>query len=591
MDLTRRYAGTAEPLPGGSTDRLAQDGLAAFRAELFFDPRLRDASGDNLLRAAEHLHNLLREWRAVAGDPRRQPLGPRPEPLRGLHALLPVDEATLLAAPDAVQRAWSTQPLPASAMLAAPWLDGIPSADAAGRLRVSWSEVAGATDYRLEWDESAEFTAARLAFEGPDRTAMVVLPASCADAFSFRVRAQRFGEPSSWSNTRVHRLRQAFVPCTQASLPELRLSALAGSPGPEAALISWSPVPPATGFAPGTRFRVETAGDALFQSARVAAESTALQLALPELRTGLAYYRVRALLGDAAGPWSNALAFGPTGSGRPLLTPPDAALDGARTLAVHRALLRLCAARGDLLGLLALPRHFGAPEVLDYIARLTGAEADALSYGALYHPWTARAPGADGAQREVEFRPPEGAAAGRLAATALAGGAWISSSNQPLAGVLALDPPLSDAQAAQLDGQQVNLVRRGPRDFALANDQTLSRSNDTRPVTVRRLLILLKRLALREGAAYVFEPLTSDFPDRVRHRFQRLLSHMHVRGAFEGEDADEAFRVVVDTVNPPRSLDLGRFIVELRVAPSRPLSFLRVRLVQRGPRELAVGEA
>jgi phage tail sheath protein FI len=157
--------------------------------------------------------------------------------------------------------------------------------------------------------------------------------------------------------------------------------------------------------------------------------------------------------------------------------------------------------------------------------------------------------------------------------------------------VLALDPALTDGQRRALTELQINLVCRDPRGFALINDETLSRTADTRPVSVRRLLILLKRLALREGAAYVFEPLTSDFPDRVRHRFQRLLSNLHLRGAFQGENAQDAFGVVVDaSINPPRSLDLGRFVVELRVAPSRPLAFLRVRLIQSGPQELAVGE-
>jgi phage tail sheath protein FI len=77
----------------------------------------------------------------------------------------------------------------------------------------------------------------------------------------------------------------------------------------------------------------------------------------------------------------------------------------------------------------------------------------------------------------------------------------------------------------------------------------------------------------------------------VRHRIERMLSALHLRGAFSGLDADEAFRVVTDaSVNPPQSLDLGRFVVELRVAPSRPLAFLRVRLLQRGPQELLVSE-
>jgi hypothetical protein len=43
-------------------------------------------------------------------------------------------------------------------------------------------------------------------------------------------------------------------------------------------------------------------------------------------------------------------------------------------------------------------------------------------------------------------------------------------------------------------------------------------------------------------------------------------------------------------VNTPRSVDQGRFIVELRVAPSLPMTFLTVRLVQSGDRLLVLEE-
>jgi phage tail sheath protein FI len=44
------------------------------------------------------------------------------------------------------------------------------------------------------------------------------------------------------------------------------------------------------------------------------------------------------------------------------------------------------------------------------------------------------------------------------------------------------------------------------------------------------------------------------------------------------------------SVNTQDDQDAGRFIVELRVAPSRPLQFLTVRLVQSGG-QLSVSEA
>jgi phage tail sheath protein FI len=98
---------------------------------------------------------------------------------------------------------------------------------------------------------------------------------------------------------------------------------------------------------------------------------------------------------------------------------------------------------------------------------------------------------------------------------------------------------------------------------------------------VRRLLILLRRLALRRGAAYVFEPNSDTFRRLVQRGFEAMLDSMFMQGAFAGGTPDTSFQVVTDTsLNTPQSVEQGRFIVELRVAPSLPMTFLTIRLVQ-----------
>ena len=116
-------------------------------------------------------------------------------------------------------------------------------------------------------------------------------------------------------------------------------------------------------------------------------------------------------------------------------------------------------------------------------------------------------------------------------------------------------------------------------------------SGALRPLNVRRLLILLRRLALREGPAFAFESNSDALRRRLRLRFERFLTRMFERGAFAGSRPAEAFDVRTDAaVNPPGSVDRGRLVVELRVAPSRPLAFLTVRLVQRDGAGLIVVE-
>ena len=52
---------------------------------------------------------------------------------------------------------------------------------------------------------------------------------------------------------------------------------------------------------------------------------------------------------------------------------------------VQQALLRMCAARGDLFAVLSVPAEYRENELLTHAGKLT--ETATLSYGGLYHPW------------------------------------------------------------------------------------------------------------------------------------------------------------------------------------------------------------
>jgi phage tail sheath protein FI len=64
-----------------------------------------------------------------------------------------------------------------------------------------------------------------------------------------------------------------------------------------------------------------------------------------------------------------------------------------------------------------------------------------------------------------------------------------------------------------------------------------------------------------------------------------MLDEMFVRGAFAGSSPATAYQVVADeSLNTTQVVDQGRFIVELKVAPSLPLTFLTIRFIQTGDR-------
>lgn len=580
--------------------RLERDGLAAFDAGLFLDEELAPLYQGSLLLEAEHRHDM------------------RSLPLCGVHALVPLGEVSIVAVPDAVHRGWTRELPPEEDPLGGPELLVIGDADSAGRYPIDWTDVAGATAYRLESDADPAFRRPAVVYAGEETQAPLVLPPACPREVWLRVRAEREGEIGPWSNTRGARLPEEPFSACAGGRPGALVLELEAEASPPALFAVWEPEDPAS--PPAERYEVEEAGDAGFVTARPAERAApedgvvpspeppvASPLLLPEGRAGARYYRVRGIAAGMHGPWSNTLRV-PGSERSDWVELAASAYDAAPLLAVHRALLRLAAARADLLALLALPDHYRADDALDHLARLTPGgdepealaagvppltfgETPALGFGALYQPWIVLRTSGRPEGPSLRRQPPEGAVGGTLAAVALGPGAWRSPANLPLVGVLALEPPVGRDAWARLAAAQINSVLRVPRGFVLLSADTLSGDESLRPIPARRLLTLLRRLAFREGARFAFEPNDRRLRDRARHRLERVLGDLYRRGAFAGATPDAGFRVVADaSVNPPDSVDRGRFVVELRVAPAHALHYLTVRLIDGGPGRLAVQE-
>ena len=214
----------------------------------------------------------------------------------------------------------------------------------------------------------------------------------------------------------------------------------------------------------------------------------------------------------------------------------------------------------------------------------TPGEDQVFSYGAVYHPWLITRE-TDG---ELLHSPPDGAAVGIIARRSIERGAWLAPANEEFRGVIALNPPLSDGRRLDLLLAQINQITQEPGGFLSLNADTLSVEPELRPINVRRLLILLRRAALKRGVQYVFEPNGGTLRRLVQTGFEALLDQLFVRGAFAGATRATSYEVVTDdTINTPQTQELGQFRVDLKVAPSLPMSFVIVRLVQTGDRGVA----
>jgi len=314
------------------------------------------------------------------------------------------------------------------------------------------------------------------------------------------------------------------------------------------------------------------------------------------------YYRVRGT-GDRPTEWSNGVGVRLSGADGWRVRRPSEFRDDA-LLAAHRMLLRCCAARRDAMAVLSLPVHYRDDAAIAH-ARLLGTpgaravtlgasmvtalgigEGDALGFAALYHGWLVTRDD-DGELRSVA---PDGVASGVIARRAIERGAWLAPANESLRGVIALSRPSAPSRHQSLQDAGINVVLHAPRGFTVMCADTLSPDDEVRSINVRRLLILLRRQALRLGTTYVFEPNDDAFRRMVQRGFEAMLGGLFERGAFAGDTTTTAFQVRTDSsLNTNASVDQGRFIVELRVAPARPLTFVTMRLVQTGERLTLTG--
>jgi hypothetical protein len=554
----------AASLPGDTA--LDRDGLASFNPSLFMDPLLAGSNSSTLLADAFAL-----QYQAQTP---RQP--------GGLFALLSIDEVSMLAVPDATLNGW-TQASVTSAVLAPPDPLTVTEPDAGGNYLVSWTAVAGASGYLLDSSTDPTF-ATGVSQQDVGAVTSLALQNSPACALQLYYRASAYGTAGfgPWSATAGVLLGTGdFFACSEVPLNAPQLTAIAE---PNRLLLEWVPAP---GGYDG--FTLQVAGDPQFDSGYTLYQGAQLGFQYWQTPGPPAYFRVSAQRGGASSPWSNTFTTTPVPISPWTVNPLGAGANPPLLLAVHGAMTTIAAARGDMVAVLSLPVSWFVGDATAYPAQLAAAlDSDPndriLSYAAIYHPWlvvrdsTAPLPGS------LRTVPPDGGACGVIASTTLSSGAWIAPAFKALINVLDLQPTLTGDAFSAFDAEQINLISQQPEGFLiLGQDTQITTEDDLVPLNVRRLLILIRRLALREGVRYVFENVLPKFQRQVTRQFDGWMQQMLAQGAFAGLSAADSYRVIADaSVNTQDSLDQGRFIVELQVAPSVPMRFLSVQLVQSG---------
>ena len=120
---------------------------------------------------------------------------------------------------------------------------------------------------------------------------------------------------------------------------------------------------------------------------------------------------------------------------------------------------------------------------------------------------------------------------------------------------------------------------------------TLSDDRLLLQLSVRRLLILLRKMALERGLDFVFENNDPRLWENSRLILETMLQELFTRGAFAGATTQEAFRVNSGPdINTRQRIAQGQFLAQIQVAPSQPMEFITVLLTRTSTGALSASE-
>lgn len=112
--------------------------------------------------------------------------------------------------------------------------------------------------------------------------------------------------------------------------------------------------------------------------------------------------------------------------------------------------------------------------------------------------------------------------------------------------------------------------------------RTLSKTDPSwRYINVRRLFNMIETSIMNGAQWVVFEPNDQKLWQRVKRTVDSFLLGQWRDGALFGASPSEAFFVRCDAeANPPESIDEGKLIIEVGIAPVKPAEFVILRVSQ-----------
>lgn len=260
-------------------------------------------------------------------------------------------------------------------------------------------------------------------------------------------------------------------------------------------------------------------------------------------------------------------------------TKADGSVDLNLWKSVQTALISHCEQHGNRMAILDAPPGMTPQQIKEWRSDVAMYDT---AYGALYYPWI-KVDNPIGVNGNSEvFIPPSGHVAGVWARTDSTRGVWKAPANDTMRGVLDIERSITQNEQSLLNPVGINCIRPfGTRGIRIWGARTLASDTDWRYINVRRLFNMIEATIL-EGTQYaVFEPNDVNLWEGVKRTLNAFLRGLWSAGALFGASADQAFYVKCDEeTNPPESIDEGKLVVEVGIAPVKPAEFVVFRISQ-----------
>ncbi|MGP8297846.1 phage tail sheath subtilisin-like domain-containing protein [Streptomyces inhibens] len=244
--------------------------------------------------------------------------------------------------------------------------------------------------------------------------------------------------------------------------------------------------------------------------------------------------------------------------------------------AVQLGLIAHCELMGDRVAVIDPPPGLNARQIRVWRQETAGYDS---KYAALYYPWLKSFDPATGQARMV---PPSGHVAGIWARNDSERGVHKAPANEVVRGAVDLELQITRGEQDLLNPIGVNCIRAFPgRGVRVWGARTLSSDPEWRYLNIRRYFNYLEESILIGTQWVVFEPNDHALWARIRRNVSAFLVNEWRSGALFGQRPEEAYYVKCDQeTNPPESVDLGRVVCEIGIAPVKPAEFVIFRLSQ-----------